>query len=242
MSDMLSVVEAAERLGVNPSRVHARIREGSLAAEKIGNQWVIAPDDLRHVVRHAGPGRPLSPRSAWALLAMAANSPAVSDLSPPDRSKARSRLRDLLDPGVDDLDVDDVEARLGRMLGNRAVRRLFTASARDLPDIRADERVHVSGVSRPESNISAGDVAEGYVRADDLDHVVDDYLLSDASRRRANVVLHVVGADARGLELTLDIVAGSPLALAADLAEYGDVRELGQAVRILSELKGERHG
>lgn len=234
MSEMLSVVEAAQRLGVNPSRVHARIREGSLAAEKIGNQWVIALDDLRHISRHAGPGRPLSPRSAWALLAVAAKSPAVRELSPSDRSKARSRLRDLIGPAS--FETSSVEATLDRVLGNRASRRLLVAAPRDLASIRADERVHVSGVSRPESNMSAGDSVEGYVSVADLPDLVDDYLLSDASRRRANVVLHVVGGDVGLRSLSLDVVAASPLAIAADLAEYGNVRELGEAVRILGEL------
>ncbi len=240
MLDMLSVVEAAERLGVNPSRVHARIREGSLPAEKVGNQWVIARDDLRHVSRHAGPGRPLSPRSAWALLAVAANRMAVSDLSPSERSKARSRLRELLDSDL--VDVDAVGAKLDRCLGNRAERRLYVAAAQDLADIRADERIHASGVARSASNMSAGGSAEGYVSVDDLDQVVDDYLLSEASRRSANVVLHVVGAAVGQQALSLKDVAGSPLALAADLAEYGDVRELGEAVRILHGLQQARHG
>ena len=47
MSDVyVSVVEAAEMLGVHPQRIHQRIREGSLPAEKVGNQWVVEMDDF----------------------------------------------------------------------------------------------------------------------------------------------------------------------------------------------------
>lgn len=242
MADWLSVAEAAEKLGVNPSRIHARIREGSLSAEKVGRQWTIALDDLRRVSGHTGPGRPLSARSAWALLAVAANNPAVAELSPPDRSKARKRFRDLLDPDAIPLDIHRVEAWLGSVLGNRAARRLFVAAAQDLQDIRVDQRLHLSGVSRPESNISSGDAVEGYVSSDDLEGLVDDYLMSGASRRRANVVLHVVGPGVGLPLMTLDEVAASPLAVAADLAEYGDVRELGEALRLVADLREAHRG
>ena len=79
-----------------------------------------------------------------------------------------------------------------KALRNRAERALFVASPRDLPDLREDNRLHLSGVSLHESGISFGDVAEGYVSSDDLNGLVDDYLLSPAARSRANVILHVV--------------------------------------------------
>ena len=65
-------------------------------------------------------------------------------------------------------------------------------SPRDLPDVRDDERVHLSGVSLTESDMSAGGVADGYVSSDDLEDLVVDHLLSPAPRPRANVILHVV--------------------------------------------------
>ncbi|MBK8460135.1 MAG: helix-turn-helix domain-containing protein [Micropruina sp.] len=237
-SELLSVSEAAKKLGVDPSRIHARIREGSLPAEKVGNQWVITTRDLRLVMHHAGPGRPLSCKSAWALLAVAANSHAVAELSPPDRSKARARLRDLLADASSRVAPEEAVARIARALGNRAERRLFVASPRDLPDIRNDKRVQPSGVSLPESNISAGGSVEGYVWSGEVSPLLHDYLLSPASRGRANVVLHVVvSADRRCQAFSLDEAARSPLALAADLAEYDDVRERGEAMRLLAALQ-----
>jgi excisionase family DNA binding protein len=232
----VSVVEAAEVLGVHPQRVYQRIREGSLPAEKVGNQWVIEMNDLRRIRQNAGPGRPLSAKSAWDLLAIAASDQAASRLSPSARSRARSRLRNLL-VHASSAELDDAAAHLVRALRNRAERALFAASEQDLPDIRDDERVHLSGVSLPESNMSFGDVAEGYVSSDDVDDLVADYLLSPAPRARANVILHVVHSDAESPALlALDDVARSPLALAADLAEHDGVREKNEAIRSVSDL------
>ena len=237
MSDVhLSVAEAAEMLGVHPQRIHQRIREGSLPAKKVGNQWAVEMNDLRRLKHHAGPGRPLSSKSAWDLLAVAAGDQAASKLSPSVRSRARSRLASLL-ALASAAELEDAAAHLVHAMRNRAERALFVASPRDLPDVRDDERVHLSGVSLPDSNMSFGAVAEGYVSADDVDALVDDYLLSPAPRSRANVILHVVHADAmRPALVALDDVARSPLALAADLAEHDGVREKSEAVRSVADL------
>ncbi|CAN5419199.1 hypothetical protein BH23ACT6_BH23ACT6_23810 [soil metagenome] len=232
----VSVVEAAEMLSVHPQRIHQRIREGSLPAEKIGNQWAVQVDDLRRIKHHARPGRPLSSKSAWDLLAVAASDKAASDLSPSARSRARSRLRNLL-VYASSAELDEAAVHLESALRNRAERALFVASPRDLPDLREDKRVHLSGLSLPESNMSCGDVAEGYVSSDAINALVDDYLLSPAPRSRANVVLHVVPFDAENPAIAaLDVVARSPLALAADLAEHDGVREKSEAIRSVADL------
>lgn len=238
MSDeRVSVAEAAELLGVHPQRIHQRIREGSLPAAKVGNQWSINRVDLRRLAHHSGPGRPLSSKSAWDLLAVADSDQAASQLSPSARSRARSRLASLLaDAGSGDL--EDSAAQIVNALRNRAERALFIASPRDLPDLREDTRVHLSGVSLRESNMSAGDLAEGYVSAGDLDGLVDDYLLSSAPRSRANVFLHVVRPEFKEHEpLALDVVARSHLARAADLAEHEGIREKSEAVRALADVR-----
>ena len=42
----VSVAEAADRMGVGVQRIHRRIAEGSLRAERVGHQWVIDEVDL----------------------------------------------------------------------------------------------------------------------------------------------------------------------------------------------------
>jgi excisionase family DNA binding protein len=237
-SGHVSVSEAAEMLGVHPQRIHQRIREGSLEAEKIGNQWSIGKDALHRVARHAGPGRPLSSKSAWDLLRVAApNEDAADELSPSARSRARARLRNLL-AHSSDADLDDVAVLLSQALKNRASRLLYAASPRDLPDIRDDRRIRLSGVSLPESNLAAGDVVEGYVAAADAEGLVDDYLLVPASHSRANVILHVVADadDPADEEPRIDIV-WSPLVIAVDLAEHDGVREKSEAAKALDNLR-----
>lgn len=42
MLEIMSVTEAAQRLGVNRARVHQLIKAGLLEAEKIGNTFVVS--------------------------------------------------------------------------------------------------------------------------------------------------------------------------------------------------------
>lgn len=241
----VSVAEAASMLGVHPQRIHQRIREGSLLAEKVGRQWAIEMDDLRHASqRSGGPGRPLSARSAWNLLAAACGDNVVSSLSPSARSRARARLRELLSKPLDAAELEDVgvlnsvAAALSHALRNRAQRVAYFASPRDLPDLRHDQRVHLSGISLPQANLSSGDVVEGYVAADDVQGLFEDYLLSPSSRGRTNVIFHVLPSDVDNSAMAaLHVIVHSPLALAADLAEHEGIRERNEAVRLLSDLR-----
>ena len=43
---LLTVKEAAERLGVTPGRVRQFIVEGRLKGEKVGNVWVFTEDEI----------------------------------------------------------------------------------------------------------------------------------------------------------------------------------------------------
>ena len=243
----LSVSEAAERLGVNVQRVHQLVAEGALPAERVGRHWILEEADLVRLDRRP-PGRPLSPKSAWALAIMAAvdagspalekaSSRALSRIAAPDRSKARARLRALLDesqfsPGDEEAALS-LAASLRGLLQNRAERHGFKAAARDLDDLRADSRVILSGVSLPDSGIASADIVEGYVSRAEFDSVVDDYLLSKARPPEANVVLHAFGDLAH---FDVDLQADNWLVLAADLAEHHRPREVARAVEIVREV------
>ncbi len=54
---LLSVIEAAEKLGVSRWRVNQFINEGRLPAQKIGRSYVIKESDL-HLVEDRPTGRP----------------------------------------------------------------------------------------------------------------------------------------------------------------------------------------
>lgn len=237
----ISVAEAAKRLGVHVQRIHQRIADGSLPAERIGRQWVIDESAVARLDRNS-PGRPLSARSAWILAALASgDQKIVSAVAPSDRSRGNARLRHILEkaskangrsPSEDQ--VAEVAASLRFLLRGRADRRVYRASPRDLPDLRADDRLSLAGLSLPTSGISSGDLVEAYIESEHLRPLSNDYLLSDTSHGRANVILHVVKRPANLPISSLD-PSQNWLLLAVDLAEHQGPREEARAVKVLAD-------
>ncbi len=71
-SSLLSVNEAADRLGVSPAAIRQRIIAGRLPATKRGRSWWLDERVVeRHVRQPASSGRPLSPSMAWAIVLLA---------------------------------------------------------------------------------------------------------------------------------------------------------------------------
>jgi excisionase family DNA binding protein len=71
-SSLLSVSEAAERLGVSQAAIRHQITAGRLPAVKRGRSWWLDERAVERSVRQAAsPGRPLSPRMAWAIILLA---------------------------------------------------------------------------------------------------------------------------------------------------------------------------
>ncbi len=58
MEKLLSVAEAAERLGLHRTRINQLIRDGALPASRIGRSYVIREVDLELVKERGSPGRP----------------------------------------------------------------------------------------------------------------------------------------------------------------------------------------
>ncbi len=56
--NLLTIKEAAEKLGVSARRVNQLINEKKLIAQKIGSQFVIKEADLSKVKIYGKPGRP----------------------------------------------------------------------------------------------------------------------------------------------------------------------------------------
>ncbi|MCL2611814.1 MAG: helix-turn-helix domain-containing protein [Nocardioidaceae bacterium] len=227
----VSVAQAAERLGVSVPRVHQRIADGSLAAERIGSQWVVDERSLLRVQERSKPGRPLSQHSAWAVIAAAENDrERLRRGGPVAASRARMQLKRLFEPAVEppssEEAVGDLAVSLRSVFRNRANRQLLRAAPADLDDLRADERWAMI-VDFGVGGIASVDV-EGYLRESDVDGVVKDYLLMDADRD-ANVVLHVI-PDAQYA------YPDSRVRLAADLAEHRGPREEARAGQLLHEL------
>lgn len=85
----LSVAQAAERLGVGVSRIHQRIADRPVEAQLIGSQWVVDELSVLRVAERSRPGRPLSARSAWAVIALAERDhAALAALAPVERARS----------------------------------------------------------------------------------------------------------------------------------------------------------
>lgn len=222
MSDKwLSVAEAAERLGVSPSRVRQRIDDGSLAAEKIGSQWAIRPQALEDAAPRES--RPMSRRMAWALIALLAGS--EPDVSPAERVRLRKRadqLRSSRDPAT----------LLRSWASSRAERRRFNIAPPDLDELRADGRLHLSGLSAPQSGVVAGGVVEGYVAASEVDKLIHEFFLVQPDDHRGNVILHVIDDDDA---YAPDFVNLSWPVVAVDLAEHSGSRERQRVAELVRE-------
>lgn len=216
----LGVAEAASELGVSPRRVRQMLADGVLAGEQVGRAWVIEPGQLHRVALRRPPvGRPWSPISAWSVLALAEGD--EPDLSPVERSRARKRL------------AQGLECVAGR-LAARSDPRWFYAHPGVLDRLReAPEvvRAGVSALAEQGVGLVVEDGFEGYVRADELDGIVERFGL-DGRAARPNVLLRVIEEAAwpfrRGQR------AAGRAVVAVDLLESDDPR----ARRAGAELLG----
>lgn len=232
---VVSVAQAAERLGVSVPRIHQRIADGSLSAERIGSQWAVDERSLLRIQERSKAGRPYSARSAWAVIAASEDDRnRMGDRGPAVSTRSRMQLKRLLEPAAEPVADEEVVRQLvvslRSVLRNRAERRLLRAAPADLADLRADERWAMI-VDPGSSGIASPDV-EGYLAESLVEVVLKDYLLVEADRD-ANVVLHVVSDGQYPYP-------DSRLRLAADLAEQRGPREEARAAELLHELALER--
>jgi hypothetical protein len=183
------------------------------------------------VAERSTSGRPLSARSAWALIATAeGDREALAELAAVERARAGTRLEKLLALAAvapqREADVRRIASELRSLLGKRASRELRKAAAADLADVRQDLRWQ-SLVSSAASGIAMLDV-DGYVAASDLKSLTDDFLLMPAGRD-ANVAIHVLPEGQKAYPQ-------SRLLLAADLADRRGPREEARAAELLHEV------
>ncbi len=208
---MLTVDQAAERLGVGPEQVRRLIRAGRLAAHRVGRTLVLDDDAVDGRARlPITAGRALAPRTAWAALWRLSRED-VDWLSAADRSRLVARLR-----GYD-------AERLVAASRDRAER----YELRVLPAYR--QRVLATDGVVPSGLTAAAAVGADIVTAESVDEVYCAAGTLAALRRelglsergQPNLVVRVPRYD------RLDLVgrAHMPAAVVAvDLAESAEVR------------------
>lgn len=218
LSGLLSVAEAATRLGVSESRVRQLIHARELRAERVQGRWLLPIEAIeRRQDLLPARGRRLTPARAWGLLYLAADLPAPWL----DRS-ARYRLRSLL------------ELRGLRSLRSRLTTRGVPAPMRShpslLPKLLDEPVLMLSGATaatRLRLGLVADDVVDAYVDADNGADLVVRYHLR--ASRTPNVVLRFVPTFTP--DWPHDHEAPLP-AIALDLLEDTDprAREIGRAL------------
>ena len=177
---MISVLEAADELGVSGRRVHQMLSDGRLAGERVGRSWVLDQKAVQQAARCRVPaGRPWCPSSAWDVLAMASG--IEIDGSAVDRFRACQRLEDGIGPLV-------------AKLASRAECHQLYAHPSVLGALMEHPGIVASGVSALGSHnvdLVAVDQAEGYIRRSELASLIDEYALDNAADR-PNIQLRVV--------------------------------------------------
>jgi len=139
-ADSFSVAEAARRLQISRARVYQLVAAGALEDAGFDGLRITTDSLVRRLGADPPVGALLAPLSAWALLALASGDAAFRGhvaglLSDPDRSRARTRLRQ---PGL---------LALVPRLRDRAVARGFALAPEALVDVAADGRLVLSGVA-----------------------------------------------------------------------------------------------
>jgi excisionase family DNA binding protein len=224
----LSVAEAAERLGVDRSRVEQLLWSGRLAGRQAGRIWFVDAQSVADLHAHRAPaGRPMAPARAWGLLDLLSGGPAAW-LPPVARSQVRGRI-----PGLADADAGVWRALLRARSDVLRVRIHPSAWDSMLEDLGPD-------------GIVAGPARAMALGADlvDLDPGREVYVrsgrwLKAAKRWHAKVS----GADANVLvRLPRDLwpfEAGEgalPAAIAADLLSASEPRSVDAGLRMLRDL------
>lgn len=218
---LLSVSDAAARLGVLPSRVRALAESGLLPGSKVGRHWVFSASDVaQYADRPRVVGRPLSPPNSLGLL---------FELSgePPNWLDRVTRWKVLHSQSARDPDLLVARSR------SRAERLERRAHPSDLPRILSEPGVVRSGVSAARDHgidLLAPGIIELYIDRVGAGELARRYSLVRSDE--PNVILHVAGIPqaVRGRDvMPLGVVI-------VDLLESGEPRAVAAARRAWRRL------
>lgn len=179
---LLTVGDAAMRLGVTRGRVQHLIKAGDLDAKRVGGIWLIDEDSIeRRLARQPAAGRSLTPASAWGLIFLA-DGLVPEWLDRHDRWRLRRFLPRLR------------SGELAARMVERGRRRHLRGHPGLLARFREDPALMLTGVSASEplrlGLIGGMDTVEAYVDEDALDGLMRRHHLQPTDS--PNVVLRVI--------------------------------------------------
>jgi excisionase family DNA binding protein len=221
---LLSVREAADRLGVGPVAVRKRIASGRLPAVKRGRDWWLDARVVQRAERErAGAGRPLAPEMAWAVLLLASGDEAVAD-QVAGRDRYRSRARQWL--------REHPLAEHAHAVRARARREAFEAHPSELRRLRERPDILLTGASVADLVGLVGEAqgVELYAPASERGAVVAEHALMAGP---GNVIVRwVPDAVWAGLDAAGQVAPRA--AVLVDLLEGDEPRARHEAARALA--------
>jgi len=222
LASLISVLEAAERLGVSPAAVRQQIASQRLPAVKRGPGWWLDTRAVERLARQPlGRGRPLSPEMAWAVLLLASG-----DAEAAARAAGRDRYRSRADAWLRDHELVEHAARLRA----RALPEEFEAHPSELPRILKRPDVLCTGISAGGilDLIGGPEAAEGYAPATSRKYIVDEHALDAGA---GAVRLRWIRDDLWSLLISRDSRVAPRAAVIIDLLEHDDPRARREAAR-----------
>lgn len=182
----MTVPEAAEHLGVHPSRVRELLHARTLAGRRVGRQWLIKVDDLdrhRELIRSGATSRSMSARTAWAAGALL-DGQHTDWLASSERSRLKSRI----------LQHREEVATFRRWLSARQARvERFRIGEADIGALLEEEGVVATGISAAGAygaRLSAVGEADAYATASVATALKEKYFL--VASDRGNLLLRTV--------------------------------------------------
>lgn len=232
----LTTREAAERLGVNQSRVRALVASGGLSARRVGDRWLVDADSVDRqaaLTSVRASGRSMSQRIAWAAADLADGGGAAWLAA-----NERSRLRKRLSYAATSTEV------VQRWLRHRAdsVSR-YRVGERDLDALLATDGVVRTGVSAAEAyrlGLGAAGSGDAYVTTGVEQRLVKEYFLIPS--RTGNLTLRGVAEDwhSRTARQIGGHSVSARLIVGVDLAGDTDVRTRSTGRTLIGTVLGEK--
>lgn len=229
----MTVTQAAEHLGVHPSRVRALVSAGALAGRRVGSQWLVQRDALERraqIVGSGGHSRAMSTRIAWAAADLL-DGGSADWLSTSERARLRARLA---------AHAGDGWQTYSRWLSSRQTRvARYRIADDDIAVLLATDGVVATGASAASAyrlGLSAAGQAEVYAAGETVAQLVDElFLLTSAT---GNLLMRTVDGDwhRRTATTRRGRVVAARLMTAVDLVDGQDARSRRVGTTLLGQV------
>jgi hypothetical protein len=185
LGNVMTVRQAADRLGLPVQRIRELLNRDELAGERVGPIWMISTGDVERIRQQVRPtGRPLGERLAWAVLRQLEPTLGGREFSNEERGRAARHAKRPF-------------AELAPRMRKRAGTDYLSIDPKRLETILGDTRLVAGGRAAAgfyRAGIPFAGPCELYTRANLSEVIADDYL-AVGDRRYPNVILRSISED-----------------------------------------------